>query len=133
MKKASAMTVTLAKDVDAYLVAQPDEVRAVLEKLRKTIKSAAPQATEGIGYGMPSYKYLGTPVHFAAAKNHCALYGVGKALTATHKDELKLYLASDTTLRFTVDKPLPSALVKKLVKARIAENEAREQVKHAKA
>jgi uncharacterized protein YdhG (YjbR/CyaY superfamily) len=133
MKKSMGAMDASAKDVDTYLAAQPDEVRVVLEKLRKTIKSVAPNATEGMSYGMPSYKYLGTLVHFAAAKNHCALYGVGKALTAAHKDELKPYLASDTTLRFTVEKPLPAALVKKLVKARVAENEARAQAKRAKA
>ena len=132
-KKKGGMAGATAKTVDAYLAALPNDVRTVLEKLRKTIQSTAPQAIEGMGYGMPGYKYLGTLVHFAAAKNHCALYGVGKALVAAHRDELATYLASDTTIRFTIDKPLPVALVKKLVKARIAENEARKQAKRAKA
>jgi uncharacterized protein YdhG (YjbR/CyaY superfamily) len=116
-KSASAQT------VDDYLAALPDEARATLEKIRKTIKAAAPKATEVISYQIPMYKYHGMLVGFAAFKNHCSFFPGAKPI-ATHKDELKAYETSKGTIRFPIGKPLPAALVKKLVKARIAENEA---------
>ena len=109
--------------VDAYLRAVPPGPRAALKKLRKTIKAAAPEATEGISYGIPSFKHHGYLVGFAAFKNHCSFFP-GTALTA-FKRELTSYETSKGTIRFTPDKPLPAALVRKLVKARIAQNEAR--------
>jgi uncharacterized protein YdhG (YjbR/CyaY superfamily) len=110
--------------VDDYLAALPKEKRATLEKLRKTIKSAAPKATEGISYQMPMYKHYGMLVGFAAFKDHCSFFPGAKAI-ATHKNELKAYGTSKGTIRFPVGKPLPAALVRKLVKERIAENEKR--------
>lgn len=94
--------------------------RAALEKLRKIIKSAVPDATEVISYGIPAFRYQGyVLVWFAAWKNHCSLYPISNAV----KRELKGYDTAKGTIRFTADKPLPAALVRKLVKARIAENE----------
>jgi uncharacterized protein YdhG (YjbR/CyaY superfamily) len=112
------------KTVDDYLAALPEDARATLEKLRKTIKAAAPKATEGISYQMPMYKQQGMLVGFAAFKNHCSFFPGAKAI-ATHKDELKTYGTSKGTIRFPIGKPLPATLVKKLVKERIAENEKR--------
>ena len=109
--------------VAAYLKAVPPAPRAALQKLRKTIKAAAPEATEVISYGIPSYKHHGYLVGFAAFKNHCSLFP-GTALNA-FKKELASYETSKGTIHFTVDKPLPAALVRKLVKARVAQNEAR--------
>ena len=109
--------------VDDYLATLPEEARATLEKIRKTIKATAPKATEGISYQMPMYKHHGMLVGFAAFKDHCSLFPGAKAI-ATHKDELKAYKTSKGTIRFPIGKPLPAALVKKLVKTRIAENEA---------
>lgn len=113
-----------AKDVDAFLSKLPADVRAALEKLRKTIRSAAPKATEGIGYAIPTFYHQGPLVAFAATKNHCGFYVMGPEVMDAHKDELKEYDTSKATIRFSADKPLPAALVRKLVKARIAENEA---------
>ena len=123
MRKTEAKSAP-AKTVDEYLAGVPQEARAVLEKLRRTIKAAAPMAAEGISYQMPMYKHHGMVVGFAAFKDHCSIFP-GPAVMDAHKEELKGYSTSKGTIRFSVDKPLPAALVKKLVKARIAENEAR--------
>ena len=113
-----------AKDVDQYLAGVPKEARATLEKLRKTIKAAAPMASEVISYQMPMYKHHGMVIGFAAFKDHCSIFP-GSAVMDAYKEELKHYSTSKGTIRFPANKPLPAALVKKLVKARIAENEAR--------
>jgi uncharacterized protein YdhG (YjbR/CyaY superfamily) len=115
---------TTPTTVDEYLAAVPKEARATLEKIRKAIKAAAPKATEVISYQMPMYKHHGMLVGFAAFKDHCSFFPGAKAI-ATHKDELKAYGTSKGTIRFPVGKLLPAALVKKLVKERIAENEKR--------
>ena len=122
MKKKAAKTV--AKDVDEYLAGVPKEARATLEKLRKTIKAAAPKASEVISYQMPMYKHHGMVIGFAAFKDHCSIFP-GSAVMDAHKEELKRYDTSKGTIRFPSNKPLPAPLVRKLVKARIAENEAR--------
>jgi uncharacterized protein YdhG (YjbR/CyaY superfamily) len=124
MNKRTTTKGALAKDVDAYLAEVPEEARATLEKLRKTIKAAAPRATEVISYQMPMYKQNGMLVGFAAFKDHCSLFP-GAAVINAHKEEFKRYDTSKGTIRFPASKPLPAALVKKLVKARIEENEAR--------
>lgn len=128
MRKTDAKSAP-ARDVDEYLAGVPKEARAALEKLRKTIKAAAPMASEGISYQMPMYKYHGMVVGFAAFKDHCSLFP-GSAVMEAHKEELKRYNTSKGTIRFPASKPLPAALVKKLVKARIAENEARATAKN---
>ena len=97
--------------VAEYLKAVPPAQRAALKKLRQTIKAAAPKATEVISYGIPGYKHHGMLVYFAAFKEH-------------HK-ALAPYKKSKGTIQFTLEKPLPLALVRKLVKARVAQNEAR--------
>ena len=112
-----------AKDIDSYLAALPRDQRSALEKLRRTIRSAAPEAAESISYAIPTFKYKGKPlIYFGAAKNHCAIYG-GINIEA-HKDELEGYDMAKGTIRFSPDKPVPAALVKKLVKDRVAEIEA---------
>ena len=117
--------------VDDYLAALPEEARATLEKLRKTIKAVAPKATEVISYQMPMYKQHGMLVGFAAFNDHCSFFP-GANPVATFKNELKAYKTSKGTIRFPIGKPLPAALVKKLVKARIAENERRAAEKEKK-
>jgi uncharacterized protein YdhG (YjbR/CyaY superfamily) len=114
----------LARNVDEYLAGVPKEARATLAKLRQTIKAAAPMASEVISYQMPMYKHHGMVIGFAAFKNHCSIFP-GSAVIDAYKDELKRYDTSKGTIRFPASKPLPAALVKKLVKARIKENEAR--------
>ena len=121
MKKGtSAATV---KTVDDYLASLPDDARTTLEKIRKAIKAAAPKASEGISYQMPMYKQNGMVIGFAAFRNHCSIFPGVNAIV-NHKDELKGYETSKGTVRFPIGKPLPASLVKKIVKERLAENEA---------
>ena len=123
MRKTEAKSAT-ARNVDEYLAGVPKEARATLEKLRQTIRAAAPMASEVISYQMSRYKHHGMVVGFAAFKNHCSLFP-GAAVMDAHKEELSRYDTSKGTIRFPARKPLPAALVRKLVKARIKENEAR--------
>jgi len=111
--------------VEKYLAALPEKQRAALERLRKTIRAAAPQATEGISYQMPAFKYRGTLVTYAAFKDHCSFFPMSSKLIEEHEDELKAFDTAKGTIRFQADKPLPAALVRKIVKERIAQNEAR--------
>lgn len=108
------------KDTDSYLALQPEKVRDVLEKLRQTIKSSAPEAEEVISYGMPAFRYHGMLVYFAAFKNHCSFFP--GSIVEKMKNELKNYKTSKGTIQFTAEKPLPTALVKKIIKARVKEN-----------
>ena len=122
--KASAKKRTPTKDMDGFLAMVPEETRAALEKLRKTIRAAAPDATETIGYGVPMFKHQGRPlVSFGAGKDHCSFYVMSPEVMRAHAAELKGYGTSAGTIRFQATKPLPAALVRKLVKARIAEVE----------
>ena len=122
---------TSIKTVDDYLNTLPVDVRFVLDKLRSTIKSMAPEAEEVISYGMPGYKYHGMLVYFAAFKNHCSFFP-GSSQIIKMYDELKEYNTSKGTIQFTIDKPLPVSLVKKIVKARMRQNEARLATKQIK-
>jgi uncharacterized protein YdhG (YjbR/CyaY superfamily) len=111
------------KTVDDYLQSQPENVRLTLEKLRQAIRAAAPQAEEVISYGIPSFKYNGGLVGFGAASKHCAFYVMSPSVMKEFSDELEGYDTSPGAIRFPQDKALPGALVKKLVKARLKENE----------
>lgn len=112
-------------EIDAFLARQPEDVRAALESLRRTIAGAAPDAVEVIAYGVPAFKYRGRPfVSFGAGKSHCSFYVQSPALMEAHRDELAGYDTSKGTIRFTPDRPLPAALVTKLVKARMDETDA---------
>jgi uncharacterized protein YdhG (YjbR/CyaY superfamily) len=111
--------------VDEYLAPVSPDKRAALEKLRKTIRAAAPDAEERISYGMPVFRQNGMLVGFGAAANHCAFYLLSGSAIESHKKELEKYDTSKGTIRFQPEKPLPAVLVRKLVKARIAENAAR--------
>ena len=114
--------------IDEYLAPLSPEKRATLEKLRKDIQSAAPAAEEYISYGIPAFRLHGKLlVAFGAATNHCAFYPGAHPLEA-HREEVAAYDTSKGTIRFPVDKPLPAALVRKLVKARIAEHAIKKPV-----
>jgi len=113
---------TRAKTIDEYLAALSDDKRSALERLRKTIRSAAPKAEECISYQLPAFRLNGMLVAFGATANHCAFYPLSASTIEAHKNELKEYDTSKGTIRFQPEKPLPAALVRKLVKARIAEN-----------
>jgi uncharacterized protein YdhG (YjbR/CyaY superfamily) len=107
--------------IDEYLAPLSAEKRASLEKLRRDIQSAAPEAEECISYDIPGFRLGGRLlVSFGAAANPCAFYPGAHPVKA-HEDELQAYDASKGTIRFPVDRPLPSALVRKLVKTRVAE------------
>ncbi|HEV3438666.1 MAG TPA: DUF1801 domain-containing protein [Gemmata sp.] len=114
------------KTIDEYLAALSDDKRAALEKLRKTIKAAAPGAEECISYQLAAFRQNGMLVAFGATANHCAFYLMSSSTVEAHQDDLKDYDTSKGTIRFQADKPLPVALVRKLVKARIAENATRQ-------
>ena len=111
------------RTVDAYLAALSDDKRAALEKVRKAIKAAAPGAEECVSYGLPAFRLNGRVlVAFGATTKHCAFYPMSSSTVDAHKDELTGYETSKGTVRFQADHPLPAALVRKLVKARVAEN-----------
>ena len=110
--------------IDEYLAPLANDKRAALEKLRKTILSIAPDATECISYGLPTFAHKRKLVAMGAEANHCALYVLSSSLLNDFRDDVAGYDTTKGSIHFTPDKPLPLALVKKLVKARMAENAA---------
>ena len=115
-----------AATVDEYLEQVPEPARITLRKMRAMIRTAAPkEATEAISYGLPAFKYKGSLVAYAAFAKHCSLFPMNGSLIERFQKDLEKYETSKATIRFAVDKPLPAALVKKLVKARATENEAK--------
>ncbi len=107
--------------IDDYIRAFPPEVQAVLEKLRQTIKQAAPEATEAISYQMPTFKLHGKNlVHFAAWKTHIGFYPTPSGTAAFNK-ELSRYRVSKGSARFPLDKPIPYDLVRQIVAFRVKE------------
>jgi uncharacterized protein YdhG (YjbR/CyaY superfamily) len=121
-----------AKTIDEYLTGLSDDKRAALERLRMAIRAAAPRAEEYISYQLPAFRLDGKPlVAFGATAKHCAFYPMSGTTVEAHKEELKDYDTTKGTVRFQADNPLPATLVRKLVKARIAENAA--QQRHAAA
>jgi uncharacterized protein YdhG (YjbR/CyaY superfamily) len=115
------------KDVDEYLAGVPESARSTLIKLRAAIRSAVPrEATETISYRMPAFKYEGMLVWFAAFSKHCSLFP-GSSVIEAFQNELKGFSTSKGTIHFPTDKPLPTALIKKLVKARVAQNESKKR------
>jgi uncharacterized protein YdhG (YjbR/CyaY superfamily) len=119
------------KTIDEYLAAVSDEHRVALEKLRKQIKAAAPKAEECISYGLPAFRQKGGLVWFGAARTHCSFYPGSKAIEM-HQEELENYSLSKGTIRFQPGKPIPAALVRKIVKERVAANEMKARNKKRK-
>ncbi len=119
------------RDIDDYLDGLPDDQRKALEKLRKQIRAAAPDAEECISYQLPAFRQGRMLCCFGAAKAHCALYPMSARLIALHAVELADFDTSSGTIRFTPKRPLPAALVRKLVKERLAEDAARGPLKRA--
>jgi uncharacterized protein YdhG (YjbR/CyaY superfamily) len=120
------------KTIDEYLAYQPEKVMEVLENLRQIIRETAPEAEEVISYGIPAYKYHGMLVYFAAYKKHCSLFAGNGALTEQMEEQLKAYKTSKGTIQFTVEKPLPDELVRKIVKIRMKQNEEKMKNKPSK-
>jgi uncharacterized protein YdhG (YjbR/CyaY superfamily) len=124
MKQATSVP----KSVDEYLTRVPEPARSTLGKVRAAIRAAAPpEATEGISYGMPMFRYKGPLVYYAGFRNHCSFFPASGAVIAAFKEELKGYHTSKGTLRFGVDKALPASLLKKMVKARVAEQDRKKK------
>jgi uncharacterized protein YdhG (YjbR/CyaY superfamily) len=119
------------KTVDEYIAVQPANVREKLERLRLTIKKAAPKAEEEISYMMPAYKFHGVLVYFGAYQNHIGFYPTGSGISA-FKKELSVYEGSKGTVRFPINKPLPLTLIKKIVRFRLKENQQKQLLKKMK-
>jgi uncharacterized protein YdhG (YjbR/CyaY superfamily) len=118
---------SVPKTIDEYLANVSEPARSTLNRIRATIRSVAPSdTTEGISYRIPTFHYKGPLVGFAAFSNHCSLFPMSGSLIKAFKNELKEFQTSKGTIRFPVNKPLPAALVKKLVKARIAQKEGKQ-------
>jgi uncharacterized protein YdhG (YjbR/CyaY superfamily) len=118
--------------IDQYIRTFPKAVQATLEKFRRTIKKAAPDAEEAIRYGIPTFRLNGNLVHFAAFKDHFGFFP-GPAGIDVFKKELSAYETSKGTIRFPADKPLPLSLITKIVKYRVKENTAQAGKKTKKA
>jgi len=107
--------------MDEYLAGVPEPARTTLNKIRAAIRSAAPpEATETISYGIPAFKYKGVLVWFAAFSDHCSLFPTASVIEKFRSD-LKRYSTSKGTIQFPTDKPLPTALIRKMVKARVSQ------------
>lgn len=114
--------------VEDYLAALPDERRVFVEELRRTIRAAAPEATELISYQMPAFRSHGQfLVSYAAFKDHYSLFPASEAVVEALGEELKPYLSGKGTIRFRADASLPVAIVTKIVRVRFAENAAAER------
>ena len=114
--------------IDEYIAMFPDEIQAILQRLRQTIHKAAPEATEAISYQMPTFKLNGNLVHFAAFKSHIGFYPVPSGIEA-FREELEPYIKGKGTIQFPLDKPIPYDLVEKIVEFRVKENLAKKKAK----
>ncbi len=120
------MKIISAKTVDEYLDNVPEPARTTLVKTRATIRSVVPpETTEKISYQIPTFQYKGALIGYAAFSDHCSLFPMGSAAIEQFSEELKPFRTSKGTIHFPLEKPLPAALVKKIVKARIAANESK--------
>jgi uncharacterized protein YdhG (YjbR/CyaY superfamily) len=108
------------KDIDEYIKSFPDETRIILEKVRATIRKAAPEARETINYGIPTFTLNGNLVHFAAFKNHIGFYPTPTGIN-TFKKELSVYEGAKGSVKFPIDKPIPLDLISEIVKFRVKE------------
>ena len=127
MKKA-AKGKAVPRTVEEYLARVPEPQRSTLEEVRAVIQSVLPpEATEVISYRIPCIKYKGMLVGYAAFPDHCSLFGMSGTLLGPLREELKNYSTSKGTIRFAIDRPLPAALIRKLVKSAIAEKEKRKK------
>ena len=112
-----------AKTVDEYLAGVPEPACSTLKHVRAVIRSVVPkETTEVISYGIPMFKFNGMLVGYAAFKKHCSLFPTGSSVLDRFEKELKGYRTSKGTIQFPLDEPLPDALIKKIVKARVKEN-----------
>lgn len=115
------------KSVDEYIASIPEPARSTVSQIRAAIRSAVPaEATEAISYGIPAFKHNGVLVWFAAFKSHCSFFPTASVIK-TFKGELEGFSTSKGTIHFPIDELLPIALIKRMVKARVAENEKKKR------
>ena len=117
-----------AGSIDEYIERQPKEVRQILSRLRKTIRAAAPKAEETISYQIPTFRYHGNLVHFAAWKTHVGFYPTSSGIRE-FAPELESYKLSRGTVQFPLDRPIPHDLISRIVRFRVKENRARAEAK----
>ena len=108
-------------DIDSYIAIFPEETQKILEKIRATIRKAAPEAKETISYGIPTFTFYGNLVHFAAYEKHIGFYP-GAAGIASFKDELAIYEGGKGTVRFPINGKIPFPLISRIVKFRVLQN-----------
>jgi uncharacterized protein YdhG (YjbR/CyaY superfamily) len=120
------------RTVQEYFSRLPSDSREVLLHLRMTIKAVAPEAEEVISYQIPAFRFHGILVYYAAFKDHCSLFIASPAVRRDFDRDLKPFGGGKGTVRFTSEKPLPDALVKRIVQARMAENEQKQRRNRAK-
>lgn len=111
----------IAEDIDSYIAEFPDDIQKRLEQVRAAIRKAAPKAEEAIKYAIPTFVLNGNLVHFAAFKNHIGFYPAPTGMKAFEKD-LAPYKQGKGSVQFPLDKPMPVALITKIVKMRVREN-----------
>ena len=117
---------TAPKNIDEYIAGFPGEVQTILEKIRSTIKKAAPEAQEKISYQMPTFYLNGNLVHFAAFKNHIGFYPTPSG-TEKFQKEISAYRAGKGSIQFPLDQPIPYDLITKIVKFRVKESQAKKK------
>ena len=119
------MTTSATAEIDAYLATLPPDLRDALAELRRTILRAAPEATEAISYGAPAVHYRGRPlVAYRAARDHASFFPMNPAVIDAHREELTGFATSRGTIRFSAARPIPEALVRAILRERIAEIDA---------
>lgn len=114
-----------SRTIDEYIDSFPPDVRSILQRMREVIHESAPEAQEAIAYGMPTFRLNGNLVHFAAFKSHIGFYPSGPSAIEAFKNELSQYEQSKGTIRFPLNQPIPFELVKRIVKFRVRQNEAK--------
>ncbi len=119
---------TTPASIDEYIAGFPPDIQAILEKIRATIRQAAPEAQEAIKYRMPTFVLQGNLVHFAAFKEHIGLYPAPTGIIK-FKDELSVYASAKGSVRLPLDEPIPYDLISRIVEYRVKENLARSQAK----
>jgi Uncharacterized conserved protein len=115
-------TRTKFDNIDNYIASFPEETQELLERLRLTIRKAAPEAQETINYGIPTFTLKGNLVHFAAFKNHIGFYPTSSGIE-TFKKDLSAYDGAKGSVKFPIDKPIPFELISRIVKFRVKENQ----------
>jgi uncharacterized protein YdhG (YjbR/CyaY superfamily) len=122
---------TASKTIDGYIAGYPKETQEILEKVRATIRNAAPDAEETISYGIPTFTLKGNLVHFAAYKKHIGFYPASSGIEK-FKNELSAYRGAKGSVQFPLDKPIPYGLISEIVAFRVQENLEKAQAKGEK-